>query len=243
MSNNKIIPLEYRSQRVITTDILAYEFGASNKNIQDNFLNNKDRFIEGKHYFKLSGQALREFKDSLPDNIGEPLKYAPSLILWTERGAARHAKILDTDSAWEIYEELEETYFRVKEDPYQGLSKEIKAVFLLDKRTQEIESKVDNLEANMPLFNVDCKELQALVKRIGTKALGGYKSHAYENRSVRTKVYSDIQHQLKREFGVERYEAIKRCDLPIARKIVEEYKAPMVLNNEIQAINQQFRIN
>ncbi len=36
---------------------------------------------------------------------------ARSLILWTERGAARHAKMLETDQAWEVFEKLEDCYF------------------------------------------------------------------------------------------------------------------------------------
>lgn len=112
---NNLIPMEFKNQRIMTTKVLADEYGATEKNIQDNFANNKGRFLEGKHYFKLEGQSLKEFKNSLPDNIGEPFKFTSQLILWTEKGAARHAKILDTDEAWEVYEELEETYFRVKQ--------------------------------------------------------------------------------------------------------------------------------
>ncbi|ENT3909961.1 P22AR C-terminal domain-containing protein, partial [Escherichia coli] len=33
------------------------------------------------------------------------------LILWTERGAARHAKMLETDQAWDVFEKLEDCYF------------------------------------------------------------------------------------------------------------------------------------
>lgn len=113
---NNIIPMEFKKQRIMTTKILADEFGASEKNIQDNFANNKERFTEGKHFYKLDGQALKDFKFSLPDIIGEPLKFVSQLILWTEKGAARHAKILETDEAWQVYEDLEETYFRVKEN-------------------------------------------------------------------------------------------------------------------------------
>lgn len=111
---NKLVPLEFKNQRIITTKILAEEFGTEEKNIQMNFSNNHTRFIEDKHYFKLEGQQLKEFKNSLPNDIGSPLKFASSLILWTDRGAARHAKILDTDEAWEVYEELEENYFNSK---------------------------------------------------------------------------------------------------------------------------------
>jgi Rha family phage regulatory protein len=124
-------------------------------------------------------------------------------------------------------------------NPYQNLSKELQAVFILDKKTQEIENRVDNLESNMPLFNVDCKELQALVRKVGMKVLDGYKSPAYNDNSLRGKMYADIQHQLKREFGVNRYEAIKRSQLETAKRIIEEYKAPTVLASEIQIANNQ----
>ncbi|MDR1208858.1 MAG: hypothetical protein LBK41_00865 [Clostridiales bacterium] len=36
------------------------------------------------------------------------------LYLWTERGALLHAKSLNTDKAWEVYDRLVETYFRVR---------------------------------------------------------------------------------------------------------------------------------
>lgn len=125
--------------------------------------------------------------------------------------------------------------------PQFKLSKELQAIFLLDEKQQVIENRIDDLESNMPLFNVECKELQALVRKVGIKVLGGYKSPAYQDNSLRGKIYSDIQHQLRREFGIERYEAIKRSQLKTARKIVSEYKAPTVLINEISLANRQVK--
>ena len=46
-----------------------------------------------------------------------PFKYAKSLYLWTEKGALLHAKSLNTDKAWEVYDYLVDFYFRVKEEP------------------------------------------------------------------------------------------------------------------------------
>jgi len=112
----EILPIEFKNQRIMTIKTLAEEYGTDEKNIQMNYLNNQSRFSEGKHYFKLEGQYLKDFKNSLPNEIREPLKFASQLILWTEKGAARHAKLLNTDEAWEVYETLEETYFRVKEN-------------------------------------------------------------------------------------------------------------------------------
>ena len=106
-------PLSFRGERVLTTEWAADAFNAPVKNLQDNFANNASRFEAGKHYYRVEGADLRALKNR-PDFIGSVGKNARGLLLWTERGIARHAKILDTDMAWEIFEELEDTYFRVK---------------------------------------------------------------------------------------------------------------------------------
>lgn len=124
-------------------------------------------------------------------------------------------------------------------NPYSHLSKEVQAIFALDHKQQQLESVVKELKDGMPLFNIECKEIQAAVKRKGVEILGGKGSPAYKNNSIRCKVYSDIQQQLRREFGVSRYEAIKRCQLPVAHEIVAKYKAPIYLVNEIYLLNQQ----
>lgn len=103
--------LAYKDRPVCTTQQLALFYGCAEKNIGDNHANNRDRFEEGKHFVKLDGAALQAFKDC-PDNFGSVASRAASLILWTELGAARHAKMLTTDKAWDVYEEMEEFYFR-----------------------------------------------------------------------------------------------------------------------------------
>lgn len=106
--------IEYRGQRVVTTEQLAAGYGASVKNIQDNFQNNRQRFTEGKHFFRVEGEELRELKNR-PDFVGVVGKNARSLILWTERGAANHSKMLETDQAWDYYNDLTEFYFSRRE--------------------------------------------------------------------------------------------------------------------------------
>ncbi|HGY3148197.1 TPA: ORF6N domain-containing protein [Morganella morganii] len=107
---------------VVTTEMLAGVYGTEVNNIQVNFSRNKERFIEGKHFHKLTGSILKEFKNWLTQSKlvykGASIisKHAKSLILWTERGAARHAKMLDTDQAWDVFEALEDFYFCKKED-------------------------------------------------------------------------------------------------------------------------------
>ena len=108
-----------------------------------------------------------------------------------------------------------------------------------EEKIAQVENKVDKLEEDMPLFQIDCKEIQALVRKKGIEALGGYRSIAYNDNSLRGKVYSDIQQQIRREFGVLRYEAIKRSQLEMAKEIINHYKVPLVLENEIKLLNEQ----
>ena len=108
-----------------------------------------------------------------------------------------------------------------------------------NKELKQVKADVTDLKNNMPLFNIECKDLQQAVRAKGCAVLGGYGSKAYKSNSIRQKVYTDIQHQLKREFGVTRYEAIKRQYLATAHMIVENYTAPTYLINEIYNENNQ----
>jgi hypothetical protein len=114
--NPIVDPVAYNGVPVMTTEMLAQAYGTEVKNIQMNFSRNSERFTEGTHFFKVAGAELKALKDS-PTMSGSVDPRTPSLILWTEKGAARHAKILDTDEAWAVYEKLEDTYFAAPRRP------------------------------------------------------------------------------------------------------------------------------
>lgn len=105
---------EYHGIRVLTTGQLSEMYGTDNKTISYNFSYNKRKYVEGKHYIKLEGAELRSFKASR--EIPDCHKFSAHLYLWTEKGALLHAKSLNTDKAWEVYDYLVDFYFRVKEE-------------------------------------------------------------------------------------------------------------------------------
>ena len=125
ISVETLSPITHNQIPVITTELLAQLYGAEVKNIQNNYARNAERFIEGKHFFKVAGDALKNLRVALnySQNLQPSLRglqispKARSLILWTERGAARHAKMLETDQAWEVFEKLEDCYFNQKQPP------------------------------------------------------------------------------------------------------------------------------
>ena len=128
-----LIPVEWQEQRVLTTSQLAENYGCTENNIKSNFRNNADRFVEGKHYFKLEGEALATFK-SLVKNFNLAHAFAPELYLWTQQGAARHAKMLSTDKAWEVFELLEESYFNRKQTFLPAESPDLKKELIMLKK-------------------------------------------------------------------------------------------------------------
>lgn len=110
-----IVPVEWASEKVVTTEALARAYGTDAVRIQQNLSRNLDRFIDGKHYYKIAGKDLANLRLSLGES--QISTKARSLILWTERGAARHAKMLETEAAWDVFEALEDSYFRNREQP------------------------------------------------------------------------------------------------------------------------------
>ncbi|EBL2764867.1 ORF6N domain-containing protein [Salmonella enterica] len=122
ISAESLSPVAYNQSPVITTELLAQIYGTTAHSITKNHRSNADRFILGKHYYKVVGEELATLRITFGD-----LQISPktrSLILWTERGAARHAKMLETDQAWEVFEKLEDCYFgqhKNRELPAVGL--------------------------------------------------------------------------------------------------------------------------
>ncbi|WP_251962293.1 ORF6N domain-containing protein [Pseudomonas sp. Marseille-Q5299] len=101
--------------RVVTTALLAKLYGTDDNNLIQNYQRNSGRFVAGKHFHKLEGAELKAFKDYMTEGqVVQVAKNTRQIILWTERGAARHAKMLDTDEAWEVFEKLEDSYFQIK---------------------------------------------------------------------------------------------------------------------------------
>lgn len=101
--------ISFQGQRVCTTQQLAQFYATDEVRIQQNHARNAKRFEEGKHFIKAKGEDLRNLRLSLSESqISEKTR---SLMLWTERGAARHAKMLETDKAWDVFEQLEDEYF------------------------------------------------------------------------------------------------------------------------------------
>ena len=158
--------IEWNGQPVLTTSQLAEKFECAERNLRDNFNNNSERFIEGKHYFKLEGDAINILRN---ENFGTQISEKTRVLyLWTKRGAARHSKMLGTDVAWEVFELLEDTYFNqpvekipVISDFERGKELAKLAPFMKDSFTQsKLIAKAANLLLGYEFLEIPTKAQQ-----------------------------------------------------------------------------------
>lgn len=111
--------------------------------------------------------------------------------------------------------------------------------------TEKIEKVNDDLQEfkkDMPLLALECQKITRAKNQKVVPLMGGKNAPAYKNKSLMHKVYSDVDAQLRREFGVNTYKAIKRSQCDLAIRIIESYKLPMFLQKEIDAENAQMRL-
>lgn len=234
---NRLIPVEFKNQRIMTTKTLAEQFGTKEENIKANFNRNLERFIEGKHYYQLQGEELQEFKRLVTNSNDPSIKYASVLNLWTDCGAARHAKILQTDEAWEVYEALEENYFNPKQkqlSPLEQLKLHYQVIEEHEEKLNTIETKVNVLENHMVIEYGQEVTIKKEVDKQVCKVCFGNLSPAYEDKKLRSKVYKALWRDYKDYFAITSYHNTLKKDLDKALELVAGWKPTGGLLREIQ---------
>lgn len=231
---------EYKGQPVVSSREVANNFEKQHKHVLECIENLKegvaeksaDLFIESKYQHPQNKQWYKEYlltRDGF------------SLLVMGFTGA----KALQWKLKYiEAFNKMEEKIKNI--NPYAGMSKELQAIFAIDKKQQQIEQDVKTVtedlkdfKNNAPLFSIECETLQKALRGKVIKEMGGKNALAYKDKSIRTKMYIDAQNQLKREFDVSSYKAIKRCQLDDALKVIEAYKPPTVYKEVIDAVNRQ----
>ena len=109
----------------------------------------------------------------------------------------------------------------------------------LTEKIEKVNEDLQEFKKDMPLLALECQKITRAKNQKVVPLMGGKNAPAYKNKSLMHKVYGDIDAQLRREFGVNTYKAIKRNQCDLAISIIEAYKLPMFLQKEIDAENSQ----
>jgi len=123
--------------------------------------------------------------------------------------------------------------------PMELLELQFQAIKEVDTKLDAVNQDLQDFKQDMPILGIEESKITAAVRKKGVRCLGGKDSDAYQDNSLRGQVYSDIYGQLKREFGVGTYKAIKRSQCNAAVKIIENYELPLFLADQIEMLNGQ----
>lgn len=107
----------------------------------------------------------------------------------------------------------------------------------LNQRVDTLQDRMDKLEMDLPLLPIEAERITAAVQRRGVTVLGGKHSQAYHNRAIRQRVYNNLYANLKYNFGIRSYKALKRSQTDAAVEIVRRYEPPFFLAEEIRLEN------
>lgn len=109
----------------------------------------------------------------------------------------------------------------------------------LTEKVNAIDKDLQEFKQDMPLLALGCQRITRAKNQKVVPLMGGKNAPAYKNKSLMHKVYSDVDAQLRREFGVNTYKAIKRSQCDLAVEIIKKYELPRCLREEIEDENSQ----
>lgn len=138
-----------------------------------------------------------------------------------------------------LLKEASDNPMKLLELHYKALKEVDGRVNALSDDLSIVRKDLDDFKNDMPILGVEESKITNAVKRKGVECLGGKESNAYNDRSVRGRLYSDLHNQLRREFGVSTYKAIKRNQADTAVSIIQCYVPPLVLSETIDTLNAQ----
>lgn len=133
--NQQISLVTYHDQPVVTFAMVDRVHQRVEGTVRRIFQQNKHRFVEGKHYFVLQGEALSEFRSLSPGVVGCNI---PKLILLTERGYYLAVKSLTDELSWTVQERVVDAYFCAK------------SALGSDVALSSIRAEIDAIKARLP---------------------------------------------------------------------------------------------
>lgn len=112
----------------------------------------------------------------------------------------------------------------------------------LKEEVDTIKADLEALKMDLPILPIEAEKITEAVRRKGVEVLGGKTSNAYNDRSIRQKLYNNLYSNIKYNFGVRSYKAIKRSQCDKALEVISNFIPPIFLSEQIDNINAQQKL-
>lgn len=170
-----------------------------------------------------------------------------NIYLLSERGYSKLLKILEDDFAWDQYEKLVDGYFNmrqvIKENSLDVAKMINQQVNIILGEVDTLNTRVDYLEDNMTVDYGQQNTIRNKTKSKVVGALGGIKSHAYKNKSLKSKLFSRIWRDYQDYFNVASYRDTARVDFQKALDYLGNWQVQGKLLREIEDCNNQIDVD
>ena len=144
--------------------------------------------------------------------------------------------VLFTVKYMDRFEQLEKQINKPKNlSPLDQLRLQYQVLETHEQRFEKIEERLDSLEINPHQKRAIQK---AKTKRV-LELLGGRKSIAYKDASLRGKVYADMGRQYNSYFDISEYAYTPRNKFKEALELINSYNLSIELSMEVKQLNQQ----
>ncbi len=220
---------EYQDQRVVTFKDIDELHQRAEGTAGRNFRENREYFVEGIDYFNLTGERLKNFK--LATNfVGSRTK---ELILITQTGYPMLTKSMNDSLSWSVQRELVNKYFNSN---YKPMTIEQMMIHQLQDM-ETVKNDVAALKTETILNASQRRRVNGMVRSTVIKALGGQRSNAYKDNSIRSKSFSNCNKQLRDYFDVSSYMDIPKIRFNEAMELIPKWQPTLELQAHIDAVN------
>lgn len=229
IGNKTISTKEYKGKRIVTFKDIDAVHERPDGTARKRFSDNKDRFIEGVDFFKITPS---EFRTAIGDM---DLRQQNDVTLVTESGYLMLVKSFTDDLAWTVQRQLVDSYFRSSR---RMTPEEMMRVQLgmIDGHEERI-SKLENT------MNIDYGQQRVLEKEVAAiviESLGGKDSNAY--REISKKVFAECNRDVKDYFHVNSRNNIPRLRFDDAVDYIRNWAPCSNTRMQIKECNAQMSI-
>lgn len=216
----KEIPVIYggfgNGQKVVLAKTIAEIHGMELKHVNEDIRLNIKRFKDGVDIIDLKsavGNADREILKVLGISQNQ-INASKNIYLLSERGYAKLIKIMDSDLAWEIHDQLMDEYFSMREEKTKPVS-QLDAIIAGLQATKELQEKmavveqvqvqqqeaIQNIRDVVSINTTDWrKDTTAMINRIAMSQDGG----AGNIQSIRRQSYELLEKRANCKLSIRR---------------------------------------
>ena len=189
IGNHEISVKTYNGKRVVTFKDIDTVHERPEGTARKRFSDNRDRFIEGTDFFKISPS---EFRTTIGDM---DLRQQNEITLISESGYLMLVKSFTDDLAWTVQRQLVDSYFRMQKrmTPEEMMRVQLGMI-------DGHEERISKLENTMNIDYGQQRVLEKEVARVVIESLGGKDSNAYHE--ISKKVFSECNRDVKDYFHV-----------------------------------------